>query len=181
MSPGGAEEDVPQHERARIMREQARSPAVDLEKHIPGLADGRQPPQLSDERKEQIRQELAAAEAKARASTYHAFTAAEIDMPRDRFHQVTKASIVGQSAGWPKMPEGNPWSGPPDLHNIGRTDEEIARDEARRIPISGFDPNPASQGMKARASLDPGGAVAPSLSASDVEPAPPSSPKGANK
>lgn len=107
------------------------------------------------------------------SSTYHERTAAELQTP-GRFGALGQPQITGQSAGWPKMPEGNPWAGPPDLHNIGRTDEEIARDELRRKAIAYPDPNPA-QGVKTQLARDPGGA--PSALPAGVA-APPSSPKG---
>jgi hypothetical protein len=156
---------------------------------------------------------------RARASTYHAFTAAEIDLPRDRFHQVNKASLVGQSNNnpWPQLPENSPWHGQHPDQYFDPRERDVKRDEPRQsflrqsddapyvvgstpvpwyppaggqadhsgqepplgyrvdeLPPDPNDPIP-EPGIKLSEARDIGGAAAPSVPASDVEPAPPSS------
>jgi hypothetical protein len=91
----GPENDIPQSERARIMREDdARG---DLERYAPALAVGR-PPELTPEQKQQLEHKLTEASERARASTYSAFAQADANLPRDRFHQVNAGNVVGSKA-----------------------------------------------------------------------------------
>ena len=106
MTPGGPEDEVSQGERARIMRQDHDAKHGDADAYItryaPALAPGRRLPELSEAQKEQIKKRIAdEAEAKARGTTYQQLAQSDIDLPRDRFHVVNKASVVGQSGSDP--------------------------------------------------------------------------------
>jgi len=103
------EDEVSQAERRAVMTDEARRRAGDLEKYVPALGDGRQPPELSAERKQQVQRELAAAEAKARASTYLGHTHSDIG---GRFSVTQNESITGLPSNRPPpLPASSPWHG----------------------------------------------------------------------
>jgi hypothetical protein len=145
MSPGGPEDEISQNDRARVMRQDhdARHGDVNayLERHAPALGAGRRLPELSEERKEEIERKIKEAE-RARGSTYFQHAQSANDLPRDRFHAVTKASLVGQSPDpWPKMVDSSPWSGEHVDQYWGnrRAEEEAKRSGAVRevSPVAG--------------------------------------------
>jgi hypothetical protein len=99
-----------------------------LDKHAPALGAGRRLPEFSAERKEQIERKIKEAQ---RGSTYHQHAQSDLDIPRDRFHAVNKAELVGGSDNpWPKLPEGSPWSGE---HVDQYWGNRRAEEEAKRL------------------------------------------------
>jgi hypothetical protein len=120
MTPG-PEDDIPQSEKRRVMRQDAdvRHGDTDayLERHAPALAPGRQLPELSEAEKEQIKKRIAEAE-KQHASTYHQRAQSSVDVELGgRFAKLAPTTVTGQdpAKAWPTLPASSPWSGtPPD-------------------------------------------------------------------
>jgi hypothetical protein len=143
MSPG-IEDDIPQSEKRRVTLQDHDARHGDanayLERHAPALGVGRRLPELSAERKEEIERKIKEAK-RVRGSTYFQHAQSANDFPRDRFHAVTKASLVGQSGGdsWPRLPESSPWSGEHVDQYWGnrRAEEEAKRlGTVREVPVA---------------------------------------------
>jgi hypothetical protein len=133
-----------------------------LERHAPALGVGRRLPELSEERKEEIDRKIKEAD-RARGSTYFQHAQSANDFPRDRFHAVTKASLVGGQSDnpWPQLPESSPWHGQhPDQYFDPREYPADKRDEPRQSFLRQSDDAPYVVGSTAIPQYPPAGGQA---------------------